>query len=147
MKIILLSILFSFLFLSSTLQAKTFDYWAVHNMPKSIEKDYYIWRFLSQKTTTKAEARRIIYEASRLNKKLRTAYRKKTGLNVELPKLKQQGQWIIVGEKEVKPIKALNMVLRFLNKKNLNRLQTTLMMHVKIIQKDMILTNLFFGST
>jgi soluble lytic murein transglycosylase len=60
-------------------------------MPKSIEKDYYIWRLLSQKKTTKQEARNIIYEASRLNKKLRVAYRGKTGLNVTLPKIKATG--------------------------------------------------------
>jgi len=91
MKTILFTVLFVLLLTPSTLLAKTFDYWAVHNMPKSVEKDYYIWRFLSQKTTTKAEARKIIYEASRLNKKLRTVYRKKTGLNVELPKIKATG--------------------------------------------------------
>ena len=82
-------VLFSFLF--STVEAKSFTYWDVHQMPKSIEKDYYIWRLLSQKKTTKQEARNIIYEASRLNKKLRVAYRKKTGLNVELPKIKATG--------------------------------------------------------
>jgi soluble lytic murein transglycosylase len=56
-------------------------------MPKSIEKDYYIWRFLSQTTTTAAEAKEIIYEASSLNTKLRTAYKNRTGLTVELPKI------------------------------------------------------------
>lgn len=85
----LLILLFSFLF--SIVEAKSFTYWDVHQMPKSIEKDYYIWRLLSQKKTTKQEARNIIYEASRLNKKLRVAYRKKTGLNVTLPKIKATG--------------------------------------------------------
>ncbi len=51
-------------------------------MPTSIEKDYYIWRFLSQNTTSRAEARNIICQASALNKKLRTAYQKKTGLTM-----------------------------------------------------------------
>ena len=82
-------LIFSFFF--STVEAKNFTYWQVHQMPKSIEKDYYIWRLLSQKKTTKQEARNIIYEASRLNKKLRVAYRKKTGLNAELPKIKATG--------------------------------------------------------
>lgn len=50
-------------------------------MPRSIEKDYYIWRFLSQITTTAPEAKSIIQEASALNKKLRTAYRNRTGEN------------------------------------------------------------------
>ena len=48
-------------------------------MPLSLEKDYYIWRFLRQPDTTKAEARSIIREISHLNKKLKEAYRKITG--------------------------------------------------------------------
>ena len=75
----------------STLQAKTFTYWQVHQMPKSIEKDYYIWRLLSQKSTTKQEAQNIIYEATRLNKKLQTAYKAKTGLTAKLPKVEATG--------------------------------------------------------
>jgi len=91
MKVSFVAIALFFIFLSSILQAKIFDYWDVHNMPKSIEKDYYIWRFLSQKNTTKLEAKKIIYQVSRLNKKLRTAYKDKTGLNVKLPKIKVTG--------------------------------------------------------
>jgi len=82
-------LLFSFLF--SIVEAKSFTYWDVHQMPKSIEKDYYIWRLLSQKKTTKQEAHNIIHEASRLNKKLRVAYRKKTGSNATLPKINVTG--------------------------------------------------------
>ncbi len=70
------------------LQAKTFTYWQVHQMPKSIEKDYYIWRLLQQKSTTKIEAQNIITEATRLNKKLKVAYKKKTGHTAKLPKVK-----------------------------------------------------------
>ena len=90
-KYLLLSTLLSFFLSTSSLHAKKFSYSQVHKMPKSIEKDYYIWRFLSQTTTTAPEAKKIIYEASRLNKKLRTAYRNRTGLNVELPKIKATG--------------------------------------------------------
>jgi len=86
---ILLAILLSLFF--SAVDAKTFTYWQVHHMPKSLEKDYYIWRLLSQSNTTKQEARNIIYEASHLNKKLRTVYRKKTGLIATLPKVKATG--------------------------------------------------------
>jgi len=68
-----------FLFLTTSLEAKKFSYQQVHHMPKSIEKDYYIWRFLSQPSTQKSEALKVIYEASHLNKKLRTAYTKRTG--------------------------------------------------------------------
>ena len=77
--------------LCTTVEAKTFTYWQVHHMPKSVEKDYYIWRLLLQKSTTKIEAKNIIYEASHLNKKLRDAYRAKTGLNAKLPKIKRSG--------------------------------------------------------
>jgi soluble lytic murein transglycosylase len=81
----------SLCFTFSILEAKTFTYWQVHQMPKSVEKDYYIWRLLSQKSTTKQEARNIIYEATRLNKKLQTAYKNKTGLTAKLPKVKARG--------------------------------------------------------
>ena len=83
--------LVSLFFVFSTLEAKTFTYWKVHQMPKSVEKDYYIWRLLSQKSTTKQEARNIIYEATRLNKKLKTAYKAKTGQTAKLPKIKATG--------------------------------------------------------
>ncbi len=59
--------------------AKRIDYAEVHRMPKSIEKDYYIWRFLRQNDTTAEEARKIIREASTLNSKLKKAYKRKTG--------------------------------------------------------------------
>lgn len=48
-------------------------------MPKSIEKDYYIWRFLCQGNCTASQAKQIIREVNSLNKKLRNSYRKKTG--------------------------------------------------------------------
>ena len=83
--------LVSLFFVLSTLEAKTFTYWKVHQMPKSVEKDYYIWRLLSQKSTTKQEAQNIIYEATRLNKKLQTAYKAKTGLTAKLPEIKATG--------------------------------------------------------
>ncbi len=67
------------LWLLQPLHAKHFSYSQVHHMPLSIEKDYYIWRFLRQPDTTKRQARAIIREVSHLNKKLKEAYRKKTG--------------------------------------------------------------------
>ncbi len=57
-------------------------------MPLSVEKDYYIWRFLKQKRTTKSEAIAIIGDAKYLNKKLKTAYKKKTGRTASIPKRK-----------------------------------------------------------
>jgi len=90
-KPLLLSALLAFFMSTSLLQAKTFTYEQVHEMPKSIEKDYYIWRFLSQTTTTAKEAKKVIFEASGLNGKLRTAYKYRTGLSVELPKINATG--------------------------------------------------------
>ncbi len=69
----------------TVVEAKNFSYWQVHNMPQGVEKDYYIWRFLSQPTTTAFQATDIIKEVDHLNKKLRVAYKKKTGLNAPAP--------------------------------------------------------------
>jgi len=72
-------LIISFIGFTTSSASKTFSYAQVHAMPTSIEKDYYIWRLLSQPTTTAAEAKKIIYEASHLNKKLRTSFRARTG--------------------------------------------------------------------
>jgi soluble lytic murein transglycosylase len=73
---------------SMILHAKTFTYGQVKSMPLSVEKDYYIWRFLNQRSTTKAQARAIIGDAKYLNKKLKVSYKKKTGLTAHIPKRK-----------------------------------------------------------
>jgi len=69
------------LLLSALLSAKSFTYTQVHDMPRSIEKDYYIWRLLKQKSTSRSDATKIIKEAKRISPKLKKAYTKKTGLN------------------------------------------------------------------
>ncbi|ADV46568.1 transglycosylase SLT domain-containing protein [Nitratifractor salsuginis] len=74
-----------FLLLLIPLGAKSFSYAQVHSLPQGVEKDYYIWRFIRQKSTTKAQARRIIREASRINPNLKKAYRRKTGHNPPIP--------------------------------------------------------------
>ncbi len=71
---------------SSTSYAKRFSYRQITKMPMSIEKDYYIWRFLSQKSTTRKDAQKIIHQASKLNKKLRIAYKAKTKKSIRLAK-------------------------------------------------------------
>jgi soluble lytic murein transglycosylase len=83
-------IFIALVYLSSTLfvEAKTFTLSQIQKMPLSVEKDYYIWRFLNQKSTTRAEAIAVIRGAKGLNKKLKTSYRKKTGLNAKLTKKK-----------------------------------------------------------
>jgi len=77
--------LFLLLLVSAT-YAKSFDFDFVNKMPTSREKDYYIWRFLQQKSTTKAQAIEIVKGAKALNSKLKKAYRKKTGHNPKLSK-------------------------------------------------------------
>lgn len=76
------------LLISVPIDAKQFSYAEVHRMPKSVEKDYYIWRLLRQKQTSKTEARKIIKEAKRIRPKLRKAYRKKTGEHAPVRKKK-----------------------------------------------------------
>ncbi len=68
------------------LGARSFSYAQVHSLPAGVEKDYYIWRLLRQKSTTRAQAARIIREASTLNPLLKKAYRRKTGHNPPSPK-------------------------------------------------------------
>jgi len=80
MKIKKIITLIGFVLVSSgMLDAKMLTYEQIHAMPSSIEKNYFIWRFLSQSSTKISEAKQIIYEVSRLNKKLRVAYKEKTG--------------------------------------------------------------------
>jgi len=85
-KLLLITLFVSLLFGITTLNAKTFRYGQVKSMPLSVEKDYYIWRFLTQKSTSKSQAKAIIGDAKYLNKKLKVAYKKKTGQMQEYQK-------------------------------------------------------------
>jgi len=78
-----LSIALALFFFSQQAQAKSLTLDQVHKMPKSVEKDYYIWRFLSQGDCTSSQAKSVIKEVNTLNKKLRSSYRKKTGLTAK----------------------------------------------------------------
>ena len=78
-----LSIVLIFAFLSYSAEARSLTFDQVHLMPKSVEKDYYIWRFLCQGNCTASQAQKIIKEVNALNKKLRASYRKKTGNSVK----------------------------------------------------------------
>ncbi len=73
-------IYFCLLITTDSLVALVLSYSKVHSMPTSVEKDYYIWRFLSQPSTTSTEAKKIIKDVYRLNQKLKIAYKKKTGI-------------------------------------------------------------------
>jgi len=72
---LLLAILFS-----SLLSALSMTYSQVKAMPKSVEKDYYIWRVLQNPRTSRAQAIALAKQAKRANSKLKSAYKRKTGL-------------------------------------------------------------------
>jgi len=73
------SFLVLLLMMGGMLSSRSLSFEQIHAMPKSVEKDYYIWRYLSGKKSTKSEARKLIHEAKRINGKLARAYRQKTG--------------------------------------------------------------------
>ena len=62
----------------------------ISSMPKSIEKDYYIWRFLTQKSTTASEAKKVASQIRYPNAKLRKAYYKKTKRKLYIRKKKRK---------------------------------------------------------
>ena len=66
----------------STLSALSLE--ELKSMPKSVEKDFYIWRFISKPNTTKKEVLQTAKMIFRVNKKLDKAFSAKTG--VHLPK-------------------------------------------------------------
>ncbi len=105
------------LLLSTSIYSKTFSFEYVDKMPFSREKDYYIWRFLSQSTTTKSQAIKIIKGAKALNKKLKKAYIKKTGYYPTLSKPKpkkptkaQKKAWAKKVEKSKKIKKSIHPI-------------------------------------
>ena len=63
----------------SILTARPLDYTTLHAMPKSVEKDYYLWRYISSQKATKSDSEKLIREAKYINGKLAKAYRTKTG--------------------------------------------------------------------
>ncbi len=70
------------LFLSlliSIVVAQTHSLKEIKAMPKSISKDYYIWRFIGDKKTSKKEALEAYKWIKRKNAKLKKAIRKKAG--------------------------------------------------------------------
>ena len=80
----ILIVFITFTLLLSIAQAKTFSFNQVHSMPQSVEKDYYIWRFLMQRSTSASQAQAIIKEVNQLNHKLSVAYKKKTGASARV---------------------------------------------------------------
>jgi len=61
------------------IQAKSFSFKEIEVMPKSISKDYYTWRFIQEKKTSKQEAIKAFGWTKRKNSKLKKAIKKKVG--------------------------------------------------------------------
>ncbi|HIP50790.1 MAG TPA: lytic transglycosylase domain-containing protein [Campylobacterales bacterium] len=69
-----------FLFLSLTfLEAKSYSFKEIEAMPSSYAKDYYTWRFISEKKTSKQEALKAYKWTKRKSYKLKKSIRKKIG--------------------------------------------------------------------
>jgi len=68
-----------FIFLGVVLQAQTLTFKEIEMMPSSYAKDYYTWRFLREKATTKKEAIKAYLWTKRKSSKLKKSIRKKIG--------------------------------------------------------------------
>jgi len=64
---------------TTLLQAKIYSLKEIESMPKSISKDYFIWRFLQEGNATKEEALKAYSLVKRKSYKLKKAIRKKIG--------------------------------------------------------------------
>jgi len=68
-----------FLFFYTSLYAKNPSFQEIEVMPSSYAKDYYTWRFIQEKSTTKKEAIKAYQWTKRKSSKLRKVIRKKVG--------------------------------------------------------------------
>ncbi|CAA6816711.1 MAG: Soluble lytic murein transglycosylase precursor (EC [uncultured Sulfurovum sp.] len=79
-------LLLFFLLGLALLQAKSFTFKEIEVMPSSFAKDYYTWRFISKKETSKQEALKAYKWTKRKSHKLKKAIRKKLGYTPQTPK-------------------------------------------------------------
>jgi len=77
-----------FLLLGLALHAKTPSFKEIEAMPSSYAKDYYTWRFIQEKSSSKKEAIKAYQWTKRKNSKLRKAIRKKVGYTPKNPSKK-----------------------------------------------------------
>jgi len=97
----IIKLFFALIVVSSTLlQAKIYSLKEIESMPKSISKDYFIWRFLKEGNATKEEALKAYSLVKRKNYKIRKAIRKKVGFvpNKKVFKKKDPKNYIIYPE-------------------------------------------------
>ncbi len=104
----LLFIVFFTILSFGQLNARELNYEIIHSMPKGVEKDYYIWRYMLDPGSKKNEAKKLIQETYRINGKLAKAYRKKTGLKVPIKNKKLSPK--ISKERKIKLKKTLDML-------------------------------------
>ncbi len=71
-----------------TLYANALSLSELKKMPKSIERDFYIWRFLKKEDTAKFEALEASNLIFRINSKLDKAFFKKTGMHLKKKRFK-----------------------------------------------------------
>ena len=72
------------------ISAKTYSFTELEVMPNSISKDYFTWRFLQDKNTTKKEALASYKWIKRKNSKIKKAIRKKVGYVPTVKKTKKR---------------------------------------------------------
>jgi len=75
--------IFAFLLIASQLNAKTVSLNDIANMPASIEKDFYIWKFISNSDTTIDDANIAISQVYNVNGSISKAYSVKTGSTIK----------------------------------------------------------------
>ncbi|MCK4441033.1 MAG: lytic transglycosylase domain-containing protein [Sulfurovaceae bacterium] len=94
-------------FNTTTIQAKIYSLKEIELMPKSISKDYYIWRFLEEGNATKEEALKAYSLTKRKSYKLKKAIRKKVGFLPNKKKVtpKDPNNYVISPEVAVKKSK------------------------------------------
>ena len=114
-----------FLLLGLALQAKSPSFKEIEAMPGSYAKDYYTWRFIQEKSSSKKEAITAYQWTKRKNSKLRKAIRKKVGYTPKNPskkvkKKKDPNNYIIypatAAKKSKKSLKKLYRKIRKQNK-------------------------------
>ncbi len=69
-----------FLVVNLQLFSRTITLDELNTYPKSIAKDFYIWQFLEQNSTSKDEAEYIIEQVLRMNKNIETAFKNRGGI-------------------------------------------------------------------
>ncbi len=106
---------------TTLLQAKIYSLSEIETMPKSIAKDYYIWRFIKDNNTSKDEALIAYNQIKRASYKLKKAIRKKLGYipNQEIKTKKDPNNYIIYPEVAAKKSKKyLKKLYKKIKKRN-----------------------------